>query len=94
MQYRTHDFVDAYKCQIVIAQSFLREALKEENWALPVTCGMAVDLQVFDNNADQQLVKKEKQQGWDRLEKAAELLMSCFCVCASDTREGVEDSKK
>lgn len=71
MQYRTHDFVDAYKCQIVIAQSFLREALKEENWALPVTCGMAVDLQVFDNNADQQLVKKEKKQGWGQVGKSS-----------------------
>ncbi|XP_026921069.1 PCI domain-containing protein 2 isoform X4 [Panthera pardus] len=28
------------------------------------------------------------------LEKAAELLMSCFRVCASDTRAGIEDSKK
>lgn len=35
--------------------------------------------------ADQQLVKKGKSKVGDMLEKAAELLMSCFRVCASDT---------
>ncbi|MBV98602.1 PCI domain-containing protein 2, partial [Eschrichtius robustus] len=44
--------------------------------------------------ADQQLVKKGKSKVGDMLEKAAELLMSCFRVCASDTRAGIEDSKK
>ncbi|XP_069323886.1 PCI domain-containing protein 2 isoform X3 [Eulemur rufifrons] len=53
-----------------------------------------LDLRVFANNADQQLVKKGKSKAGDMLEKAAELLMSCFRVCASDTRAGIEDSKK
>ncbi|KAB0353625.1 hypothetical protein FD755_023670, partial [Muntiacus reevesi] len=44
--------------------------------------------------ADQQLVKKGKSKVGDMLEKAAELLMGCFRVCASDTRAGIEDSKK
>lgn len=35
--------------------------------------------------ADQQLVKKGRSKVGDMLEKAAELLMSCFRVCASDT---------
>ncbi|XP_045422627.1 PCI domain-containing protein 2 isoform X2 [Lemur catta] len=91
-----HDFVEAYKCQTVIVQSFLRafQAHKEENWALPVMYAVALDLRVFANNADQQLVKKGKSKAGDMLEKAAELLMSCFRVCASDTRAGIEDSKK
>ncbi|KAL0614457.1 PCI domain-containing protein 2 [Plecturocebus cupreus] len=76
--------------------SFLRafQAHKEENWALPVMYAVALDLRVFANNADQQLVKKGKSKVGDMLEKAAELLMSCFRVCASDTRAGIEDSKK
>ncbi|KAM4862285.1 PCI domain-containing protein 2 isoform X4 [Urocitellus parryii] len=82
-----HDFIEAYKCQTVIVQSFLRafQAHKEENWALPVMYAVALDLRVFANNADQQLVKKGKSKVGDMLEKAAELLMSCFRVCASDT---------
>uniref|UniRef100_A0A8C5W8R1 PCI domain-containing protein 2 n=1 Tax=Microcebus murinus TaxID=30608 RepID=A0A8C5W8R1_MICMU len=80
----------------LIYTSFLRafQAHKEENWALPVMYAVALDLRVFANNADQQLVKKGKSKVGDMLEKAAELLMSCFRVCASDTRAGIEDSKK
>ncbi|XP_009890454.1 PREDICTED: PCI domain-containing protein 2 [Charadrius vociferus] len=91
-----HDFIEAYKCQTVIVQSFLRafQAHKEENWALPIMYAVALDLRIFANNADQQLVKKGKSKVGDMLEKAAELLMSCFRVCASDTRAGIEDSKK
>uniref|UniRef100_A0A4W2GQ12 PCI domain containing 2 n=1 Tax=Bos indicus x Bos taurus TaxID=30522 RepID=A0A4W2GQ12_BOBOX len=91
-----HDFIEAYKCQTVIVQSFLRafQAHKEENWALPVMYAVALDLRIFANNADQQLVKKGKSKVGDMLEKAAELLMGCFRVCASDTRAGIEDSKK
>ncbi|EHH29134.1 hypothetical protein EGK_09478 [Macaca mulatta] len=79
-----------------LCTSFLRafQAHKEENWALPVMYAVALDLRVFANNADQQLVKKGKSKVGDMLEKAAELLMSCFRVCASDTRAGIEDSKK
>ncbi|EAX09189.1 PCID2 isoform 4 [Pan troglodytes] len=79
-----------------LGTSFLRafQAHKEENWALPVMYAVALDLRVFANNADQQLVKKGKSKVGDMLEKAAELLMSCFRVCASDTRAGIEDSKK
>uniref|UniRef100_A0A8B9C0M5 PCI domain-containing protein 2 n=1 Tax=Anser brachyrhynchus TaxID=132585 RepID=A0A8B9C0M5_9AVES len=93
-----HDFIEAYKCQTVIVQypfhksSF--QAHKEENWALPIMYAVALDLRIFANNADQQLMKKGKSKVGDMLEKAAELLMSCFRVCASDTRAGIEDSKK
>ncbi|KAH0624553.1 hypothetical protein JD844_032157 [Phrynosoma platyrhinos] len=76
--------------------SFLRafQAHKEENWALPIMYAVALDLRIFANSADQQLAKKGKGKVGDMLEKAAELLMSCFRVCASDTRAGIEDSKK
>ncbi|KAG9349645.1 hypothetical protein JZ751_028093 [Albula glossodonta] len=56
-----HDFVEAYRCQTVVAE--------------------------------QQLQKGKGKQG-DMLEKAAEQLMSCFRVCASDNRAGIDDSKK
>ncbi|KAK9401781.1 PCI domain-containing protein 2 [Crotalus adamanteus] len=78
-----HDFVEA---------AF--QAHKEENWALPIMYAVALDLRIFANSADQQLAKKGKGKVGDMLEKAAELLMSCFRVCASDTRASIEDSKK
>ncbi|XP_020820813.1 PCI domain-containing protein 2 isoform X4 [Phascolarctos cinereus] len=73
--------------------------------ALPIMYAVALDLRIFANNADQQLVKKGRSKVGDMLEKAAELLMSCFRVCASDThrnftsfscnsRAGIDDSKK
>ncbi|NWU58846.1 PCID2 protein, partial [Dromas ardeola] len=88
-----HDFIEAYKCQTVIVQyPFL--ILFYFSRALPIMYAVALDLRIFANNADQQLVKKGKSKVGDMLEKAAELLMSCFRVCASDTRAGIEDSKK
>ncbi|NP_001089237.1 PCI domain-containing protein 2 [Xenopus laevis] len=91
-----HDFVEAYKYQTLVVQSFLKsfQAHKEENWALPIMYSITLDLRIFANNADQQLVKKGKGKVGDMLEKAAEILMSCFRVCASDTRAAFEDSKK
>uniref|UniRef100_A0A6I8RNS2 PCI domain-containing protein 2 n=1 Tax=Xenopus tropicalis TaxID=8364 RepID=A0A6I8RNS2_XENTR len=76
-----HDFVEAYKYQTLVV-------------ALPIMYSITLDLRIFANNADQQLVKKGKGKVGDMLEKAAELLMSCFRVCASDTRASFEDSKK
>ncbi|CAF95778.1 unnamed protein product [Tetraodon nigroviridis] len=80
-----HDFVEAYKAF---------QAQKEENWALPVMFAVALDLRIFANNAEQQLQKKNKGQPSEMLEKAAEHLMSCFRICASDNRAGIDDSKK
>ncbi|NWJ04292.1 PCID2 protein, partial [Crypturellus undulatus] len=98
-----HDFVEAYKCQTVIMpvyHALFIACLAHTKCtfyfsrALPIMYAVALDLRIFANNADQQLVKKGKSKVGDMLEKAAELLMSCFRVCASDTRAGIEDSKK
>ncbi|MBN3303574.1 PCID2 protein, partial [Amia calva] len=95
-----HDFVEAYKCQTVVVQypllQFLKafQAHKEENWALHMMYAVALDLRIFANNAEQQLSKKGKGKVGDMLEKAAEQLMSCFRICASDNRAGIDDSKK
>uniref|UniRef100_A0AAR2JCW6 PCI domain-containing protein 2 n=1 Tax=Pygocentrus nattereri TaxID=42514 RepID=A0AAR2JCW6_PYGNA len=60
------------------------QAHKEENWCSHCLRGQA----------EQQLQKKGKGKVGDMLEKAAEQLMSCFRVCASDNRAGIDDSKK
>ncbi|AWO95509.1 putative PCI domain-containing protein 2-like [Scophthalmus maximus] len=79
-----HDFVEAYKFQTL--------SHKEENWALHVMFAVTLDLRIFANNAE--LQNKAKGQPGEMLEKAAEQLMSCFRVCASDNRAGIDDSKK
>uniref|UniRef100_A0A674EQV6 PCI domain-containing protein 2 n=1 Tax=Salmo trutta TaxID=8032 RepID=A0A674EQV6_SALTR len=84
-----HDFVEAYKCQTLVVQYPF-----EENWALPVMFAVTLDLRIFANNAEQQLLRKGKGKLGDMLEKAAEQLMGCFRVCASDNRAGIDDSKK
>ncbi|MBN3275338.1 PCID2 protein, partial [Polyodon spathula] len=89
-----HDFAEAYKCQTVVVQYPLSSTHKEENWALPMMYSVALDLRIFANNAEQQLSKKGKGKVGDMLEKAAEQLMSCFRICASDNRAGIDDSKK
>ncbi|XP_055083280.1 PCI domain-containing protein 2 isoform X1 [Periophthalmus magnuspinnatus] len=91
-----HDFVEAYKFQTLHSTSFLRafQSHKEENWALPLMFAVTLDLRIFANNAEQQLQRKGKGQPGEMLEKAAEQLMSCFRVCASDNRAGIDDSKK
>uniref|UniRef100_A0A8C9RBC6 PCI domain-containing protein 2 n=1 Tax=Scleropages formosus TaxID=113540 RepID=A0A8C9RBC6_SCLFO len=82
-----HDFVEAYRCQTVVVQYPLSRAL-------PIMFAVTLDLRIFANSAEQQLQKKGKGKVGDMLEKAAEQLMSCFRVCASDNRAGIDDSKK
>lgn len=91
-----HDFAEAYNNQAVVVQSFLKalQSQKEENWALPVMFAVSLDLRLFAVSADIQLVKKNKGKAGERLEKAAELLMGLFRVCASDNRAAIDDSKK
>lgn len=91
-----HDFIEAYGCQSVVAQAFNKvfQSQKDENWSLPIMFNIFIDLRLFANSGDIQAVHKGKGKMGDRLEKAADLIMGCFRVCASDNRASVEDSKK
>uniref|UniRef100_A0A3Q3IGY8 PCI domain-containing protein 2 n=1 Tax=Monopterus albus TaxID=43700 RepID=A0A3Q3IGY8_MONAL len=82
--------------KVLCHQCSVRQELKSSVacQALPVMFAVTLDLRIFANNAEQQLQKKGKGQPGEMLEKAAEQLMSCFRVCASDNRAGIEDSKK
>ncbi|KAK3095176.1 hypothetical protein FSP39_011060 [Pinctada imbricata] len=90
-----HNFMEAYDCQSVnTAFTKVFQSQKEENWSLPVMFSVCLDLRLFANNADVQAVQKGKGKRGERLEKAADLLMGCFRVCASDNRAAIEDTKK
>ncbi|XP_077554172.1 PCI domain-containing protein 2 [Haemaphysalis longicornis] len=91
-----YEFVEAYKEQAVLVQVFTKilQSLKEENWALPIMYTACLDLRLFASQADVQLSKKGKGKPGETLEKAAELLMGCFRVCASDNRSSLDNSKR
>ncbi|XP_062566068.1 myosin-VIIa-like [Saccostrea cucullata] len=91
-----HDFIEAYGCQAVVVQAFTKffQSQKDENWSLPIMFAVCLDLRKFANSADAQAQKKGRGKAGERLEKAAELLMGCFRVCAADNRASVEDTKK
>ncbi|CAH1781380.1 unnamed protein product [Owenia fusiformis] len=90
------DFIVAYQCQAAVVQAFTKafQGQKDENWALPLMFAVTLDMRRFANKADIQLSEMGKGRPGETLEKAAELLMGCFRVCASDNRASVDDSKK
>ncbi|XP_074657657.1 PCI domain-containing protein 2-like [Tubulanus polymorphus] len=91
-----HDFIEAYTCQTVLVQAYTKalSSQKDENWSLPVMFVVCLDLRLFANSADIQLTKKGRGKPGETLEKAADLIMGCFRICASDNRAASEDSKK
>ncbi|XP_077970293.1 PCI domain-containing protein 2-like isoform X2 [Styela clava] len=92
----SHNFKDAHGYQVLAIQSFVKafQLQKDENWALPIMYALILDLRTFANNADRELQRTGKGKKGDMLEKAADTVMSCFRVCASDGRSSIEVSKK
>lgn len=91
-----NDFVEAYKLQAVLVQAFIKifQSQKDENWAIPIMHAICLDLRLFANHAGSHLSHKDKGKPEELLEKAADLLMGLFRVCASDNRSSPEDSKR
>ncbi|ELT88079.1 hypothetical protein CAPTEDRAFT_225576 [Capitella teleta] len=91
-----HDFVEAHSCQSIVVGAFIKifQSQKDENWALPIMFAVTLDSRLFAIRADLQISKRGRGQTGDKLEKAAELLMGCFRICASDNRAQPDDSKK
>uniref|UniRef100_A0A8K9VBZ0 PCI domain-containing protein 2 n=1 Tax=Oncorhynchus mykiss TaxID=8022 RepID=A0A8K9VBZ0_ONCMY len=90
-----HDFVEAYKCQTLVVQypfGISGDYFGYIFSSLPIPEGFDDCRMIFQ--AEQQLLRKGKGKLGDMLEKAAEQLMGCFRVCASDNRAGIDDSKK
>ncbi|CAG9803681.1 unnamed protein product [Chironomus riparius] len=87
------NFSDAYKCQMACVQAVVKllQELKEENWCLPIMYVTCMDLRLLA------LKCETLDQGAKRghlMEKAAECLMSCFRICAGDSRTEVKDTKR
>ncbi|XP_015252682.1 PREDICTED: PCI domain-containing protein 2 [Cyprinodon variegatus] len=61
-----HDFVEAYKFQTLVVQSFLRafQSHKEENWALPIMFVVTLDLRIFANNVRTVCNQRGRYRRW------------------------------
>ncbi|XP_026829337.1 PCI domain-containing protein 2 [Ooceraea biroi] len=66
---------------------------KEENWMLPVMNVMCLELRLSAIGAENVKSNKNLKPG-EVLEKCAECLMTCFRVCAADSRSSEEDTKR
>ncbi|KXJ23153.1 PCI domain-containing protein 2 [Exaiptasia diaphana] len=101
-----NDYVEAYASQAVVVQYPLNAMImncafnrafqtqKDENWSLPLMNAVVLDLRQFASKADKQLTQNGRGNPGETLEKAAEAIMGCFRVCASDSRSSLEVSKK
>lgn len=69
----------------------LLQVIKEENWVLPIMYVTCLDLRLLALKCER--YEQPARQG-QLLEKAAECLMSCFRVCASDNRTEERDTKR
>lgn len=79
--------MEAYKHQTACAQSVVKmlQAMKEENWSLPVMYTVCLDLRLLAQKCEEVESSHISKPG-EILEKAAECLMGCFRVCAADNR--------
>ncbi|KAG5684489.1 hypothetical protein PVAND_013720 [Polypedilum vanderplanki] len=87
------NYGDAYKCQMACVQAVVKllEAIKEENWCLPIMYVTCLDLRLLALKCEntQQVAKRGHF-----MEKAAECLMLCFRVCTADNRTDERDTKR
>jgi len=86
-------FNEAYKYQSICVQAVVKllQAMKEENWCLPVMYVTCLDLRVLALKCESLEPTTKRGQV---MEKAAECLMSCFRVCAADNRTEERDTKR
>jgi len=95
------DLKATFDCQAVLVQSLTKilQNMANDNWALEVMLAVVVDMRRLAASLDSLQSSSFSVRGvttkqGENLEKAAELLMGLFRVCASDSRAAVEDSKK
>jgi len=88
-----NNFNEAFACQCALIQSFLKafQSQKDENWGLPILMTLSHDLRQLAMQADKQC---DSSKAGEMMEKAADVLMSCFRVCVTDTRSSLENTKR
>lgn len=87
------NYSDAYKWQMACVQAVVKllQEIKEENWCLPIMYVTCMDLRLLALKCE--TLDQAAKRG-HLMEKAAECLMSCFRICAGDSRTEVKDTKR
>lgn len=87
MQRSARNYTEAYKHQTACVQSVVKmlQAVKEENWCLPIMYAVCLDLRLLAQKCEE-LGGSHVTKPGEILEKAADCLMGCFRVCTADNR--------
>lgn len=101
------DYIEAFKEQMNCMQTLTKilQAIKDDNWPLPVLTVVIRDLRLLAIAADHEAEIRSSAKGssggsksmkrpHDNLEKSADLMMAIFRVCATDIRTAPEKSKR
>ncbi|KFB38710.1 AGAP008498-PA-like protein [Anopheles sinensis] len=93
MRTSTPNYNEAYRHQTSCIQAVVKmlQQIKEENWVLPIMYVTSIDLRLLAAKCE---MHAKSSKAGEILEKAAESLMSCFRVCAGDTRSSDEETKR
>ena len=88
-----NNYNEAFVCQCALVQSFLKgfQTQKDENWGLPILMSLSLDLRWLATQAEKRC---DRSKEGEMLEKAADILMSCFRVCVTDTRASINNTKR
>ncbi|CAB3377901.1 Hypothetical predicted protein [Cloeon dipterum] len=91
-----NDWLKAFEhqCGVVAAITKWLQLQKDENWSLPVMHTACVELRLLALQAERIQKKSHSVSHVECLEKAAESLMGCFRICASDNRSSEEMTKR
>jgi len=90
------DYFEAYKQQSFCVHAVVKllQAIKDENWCLPIMFVTCLDLRLLALKCEAiEHTSTEFKRG-EVMEKAAECLMACFRVCAADSRSEERDTKR
>lgn len=89
------DFNMAYTNHTNSVQTLVKilQLQKEENWMLPVMNSMCLELRLLAMKTER-LKKNKALKPNENLEKCADCLMSCFRICAADSRCSEDDTKR
>ena len=90
-----HDYLTAFNHQCNLIQVFERmfKTQKEDNWGLPMMNVLIKDLYFLALKADIIAVANGEMAG-SKIDACADMLMKVFRVCASDSRTGLEFTKR
>ena len=90
-----NDFLGAFNHQCNVIQIFSRmfKTQKEDNWGLPMMNVIIKDLYLLSVKADTVAVSNGEMIG-SKIDACADMLMTVFRVCASDSRTSIEFTKR